>query len=234
MAHRAARCPRPAALLVPPVIYLIEHFRPQFGAGAVSSKPGQVYAAMIASCLPAASNFCIVTDTLTRAERSARMALVRGRGTKPERRLEKLVRAALGSRVRMLFHPSAIRGRPDVAIRSLRVVIFAHGCFWHKCPTHGRTPKSRLDFWTQKLDANARRDRRLARALRAQGLGGMDDLGARPEPIALGNVPRAGWSRGLRADARCSPRVAPSRTRLRVAATHRACNLLADTWYRDM
>lgn len=56
-----------------------------------------------------------------------------------------------------------------MVVSRYRVAIFVHGCFWHRCPQHGRTPKSRLDFWVPKLDANVRRDRAAARALRAQG-----------------------------------------------------------------
>jgi DNA mismatch endonuclease (patch repair protein) len=50
-------------------------------------------------------------------------------------------------------------------------LIFIHGCFWHR---HGqcslaRTPKSRVEFWTAKLEGNRDRDRRNIRALRRDG-----------------------------------------------------------------
>lgn len=96
------------------------------------------------------------------------MALVRSSGTKPEERLHAMLRDALGLR-RRIDREFDLPGRPDAVIPSLRVAIFAHGCFWHRCPLHTRTPKSRIDFWAPKLDGNARRDRITARRLRAMG-----------------------------------------------------------------
>ena len=48
---------------------------------------------------------------------------------------------------------------------------FVHGCFWHRharCAL-ARLPKSRLEFWLPKLDANKRRDQKNIRALRRKG-----------------------------------------------------------------
>jgi DNA mismatch endonuclease (patch repair protein) len=38
-------------------------------------------------------------------------------------------------------------------------VIFIHGCFWHghNCDK-GRIPKSRVEFWTTKIEKNKARD----------------------------------------------------------------------------
>ena len=108
-------------------------------------------------------------DTLTPEQRSARMALIRGSGTKLEERLYSLLRIAVGPRRRIDRQVSDLPGKPDMTIPSLRVAIFAHGCFWHRCPIHARTPKSRVEFWSAKLDANQRRDRTTARKLRALG-----------------------------------------------------------------
>jgi DNA mismatch endonuclease (patch repair protein) len=96
------------------------------------------------------------------------MSLVRSSGTKPEQRLEEAVRRALDGRARFVSQPKGLPARPDIAIPKLSVTIFVHGCFWHCCPAHGRKPKSRLGFWLPKLDANVRRDKAAARALRAQ------------------------------------------------------------------
>ena len=107
-------------------------------------------------------------DTLTEAERSRRMALVRSRDTKPEI----VVRKAawhLGYRYRL--HVKALPGCPDLVFRSARAVIFVHGCFWHRhrgCPL-ARLPKSKLDFWVPKLEQNRIRDLKNARSLRRAG-----------------------------------------------------------------
>jgi DNA mismatch endonuclease (patch repair protein) len=113
-----------------------------------------------------------MVDTLTKAERSARMALVRGKDTAPELIVRKLIHR-LGFRYRL--HVSKLPGRPDLVFRKHRKVVFVNGCFWHR---HGaascklaRWPKSRLDFWVPKLEANASRDRANQLRLEREGWG---------------------------------------------------------------
>ncbi len=60
-------------------------------------------------------------------------------------------------------------GKPDFVFRAERVAVFVDGCFWHGCPRHGRTPKTRVEFWTPKLARNKARDRFVSRTLRAAG-----------------------------------------------------------------
>lgn len=107
-------------------------------------------------------------DTLTPRQRSARMALVRGRDTKPELLVRRLVHR-LGYRYRL--HRRDLPGTPDLVFAGRSKVIFVHGCFWHRhegCVL-ARLPKSRRGFWVPKLTANAERDARNARALRRLG-----------------------------------------------------------------
>ena len=94
-------------------------------------------------------------------QRSAQMARVRGKNTKPEL----LVRRALHlAGLRFRLHARELPGRPDIVFRRKRIAIFVHGCFWHRhddpdCKL-ARLPKSRQEFWGPKLAANADRDRR--------------------------------------------------------------------------
>ena len=94
-------------------------------------------------------------------QRSAQMARVRGKNTKPEL----LVRRALHlAGLRFRLHARELPGRPDIVFRPKRIAIFVHGCFWHRhddpdCKL-ARLPKSRQEFWGPKLAANADRDRR--------------------------------------------------------------------------
>lgn len=86
------------------------------------------------------------------------MGLIRGKGTKPEMALRKLV-FSLGYRYRL--YQATLPGKPDLVFPGRRKVIFIHGCFWHRhigCK-NTRWPKSKLDFWKPKLLGNARRDR---------------------------------------------------------------------------
>ncbi len=101
-----------------------------------------------------------MADTLTREERSERMSRVRGKDTKPEMLVRRLVHG-MGYRYRL--HRRDLPGIPDLVFSSRKKVIFIHGCFWHR---HGdpncklaRLPKSRLDFWLPKLEGNRQRDR---------------------------------------------------------------------------
>lgn len=109
-------------------------------------------------------------DTLTVQERSARMALVRSKNTKPEILVRQLVHS-MGYRYRL--HRRGLPGTPDLVFPGRSKIIFIHGCFWHRhagCAL-ARLPKSRTDFWLLKLTRNAERDARDARALRRLGWG---------------------------------------------------------------
>jgi DNA mismatch endonuclease, patch repair protein len=109
-----------------------------------------------------------VVDSLASEERSEIMARVRSKNSRPELFVRKLV-YALGYRYRL--HQRDLPGSPDLVFRPRQRVIFVHGCFWHrhaKCAL-ARMPKSRVDFWSEKLEGNRRRDERNKRALAREG-----------------------------------------------------------------
>jgi DNA mismatch endonuclease (patch repair protein) len=109
-------------------------------------------------------------DTLSPTERSARMAKVRGRNSKPEMLVRRLIHA-MGFRYRL--HDRRLPGAPDLVFCGQRKAIFVHGCFWHRHPDSScklaRMPKSRLDFWGPKLQGNRERDLRQQVELKALG-----------------------------------------------------------------
>jgi DNA mismatch endonuclease (patch repair protein) len=108
-----------------------------------------------------------VADTLTVAGRSARMSLVRSRGNRAtELRLMALMHE---HRITGWRRGVGLLGKPDFVFRARKVAVFVDGCFWHGCPRHGRTPKTRIAFWTAKLARNAQRDRIVTRTLRRSG-----------------------------------------------------------------
>lgn len=94
----------------------------------------------------------------------------KGKDTKPEMIVRRL---AHGMGYRYRLHRKGLPGKPDLVFESRRKVIFVHGCFWHHHPDPGckiaRLPKSRLDFWLPKLDANRVRDDRDEKALENLG-----------------------------------------------------------------
>jgi DNA mismatch endonuclease (patch repair protein) len=106
-------------------------------------------------------------DTMTPAERSVRMGLIRSRDTKPELAVRSLVRS-LGFRYRL--HVKDLPGCPDLVFKRFSKVIFVNGCFWHlhNCPDC-RIPKSGFDYWKPKLRSNAARDKQSLRRLKQLG-----------------------------------------------------------------
>ncbi len=105
-------------------------------------------------------------DTLSIAARSERMGRVKSKNTGPELVVRRIV-YGMGFRYRL--HAAELPGKPDLAFRRMRKVIFVHGCFWHRhrkpsCSL-ARLPKSKQDFWLTKLEGNRKRDLKNKRAL---------------------------------------------------------------------
>ena len=104
----------------------------------------------------------------TTDERSRIMRRVRSRDTGPER----VVAAALDELgVAFRAHAEELPGTPDFVVEEAAWVLFVHGCFWHGhgCARGSRVPKRNRRYWVEKVARNRRRDRRVARRLRALG-----------------------------------------------------------------
>jgi DNA mismatch endonuclease, patch repair protein len=110
-----------------------------------------------------------MADNHTPQQRSANMARIRSSRTAPEERLYWAVRTALGYRWRIDRNVAAMPGRPDVVVPSLRLVVFADGCFFHGCPSHYRPPLSNTEYWLPKIARNVERDQYHRVALEADG-----------------------------------------------------------------
>lgn len=107
-------------------------------------------------------------DVFDSEKRSEVMSRVRDRDTGPEL----AVRRFLHSRgLRFRLHRRDLPGRPDLVFPSRRVAVFVHGCFWHRHPgcRRARLPKTRADFWREKLGRNLERDAQAQAALRDKG-----------------------------------------------------------------
>ncbi|MCY3879284.1 MAG: very short patch repair endonuclease [Rhodobacteraceae bacterium] len=101
-------------------------------------------------------------------ERSRNMRAIKGRDTKPEMRVRRLLHS-MGYRYRL--HRKDLPGKPDIVFGPRRKVIFVHGCFWHghSCKAGQRIPKTNTEFWSNKIEANIERDRRQLEALSQAG-----------------------------------------------------------------
>lgn len=108
-----------------------------------------------------------MADTRSPAQRSRIMASVKQRNTGPEWIVRRLLHAQ-GFRYRL--HSKKLPGKPDIVFGRRKKVIFVHGCFWHghDCPK-GRAPKSRLEYWGPKLNANRHRDEQAVARLKQLG-----------------------------------------------------------------
>jgi DNA mismatch endonuclease, patch repair protein len=107
-------------------------------------------------------------DRITQQTRSLIMSRVKAKDTTPELRVRKIA-YALGYRFRI--HRRDLPGTPDVVIPKLRLVLFVHGCFWHRhtgC-VRATTPRSNYEFWRRKLDRNVERDEQAMSDLAAKG-----------------------------------------------------------------
>jgi len=96
------------------------------------------------------------------------MASIRSRDTKPEVLVRKLLHRD-GFRYRLGTMIGKIR--PDIVLRTHRVAVFVHGCFWHqheKCKL-AYQPKTNKRFWKEKLSRNIERDKTVERKLKDEG-----------------------------------------------------------------
>ncbi len=103
------------------------------------------------------------TVALTRSENMRR---IRSVDTAPELIVRKALTAA---GVRYQLHRKTPGGKADLVVPGKRFALFIDGCFWHGCPEHYVHPRSNWAFWDKKLRENVDRDRRQARALKAEG-----------------------------------------------------------------
>jgi DNA mismatch endonuclease (patch repair protein) len=107
-------------------------------------------------------------DNLSKERRSWNMGRIRSGNTAPEMN----VRSALHRMgLRFRLHVKGLPGKPDIVLPKWQHVIFVHGCFWHRhtgCK-FAYTPKTRIDFWTEKFRQNLKRDETATRELRRMG-----------------------------------------------------------------
>ena len=107
-------------------------------------------------------------DRISPRHRSWNMSRIRATGTSPE----KTVRSALfKGGLRFRINVRDLPGKPDIVLKRYRVVVFVHGCFWHRhlgCK-FAYTPKSHSEFWETKFRRNVERDREVEAQLRQAG-----------------------------------------------------------------
>ena len=108
-----------------------------------------------------------MVDVVDTATRSRMMAGIKGKNTKQE----VLIRSLLHRKgFRFRLNVRELPGKPDIVLPRYHAVIFVNGCFWHghDCPRF-KWPKTRTDFWRNKIEGNRANDRKVIQALLAAG-----------------------------------------------------------------
>lgn len=96
-----------------------------------------------------------MTDNLTTEQRRKNMQAIRSIS-----QIETIFSKELWKKgVRFRRNVKDLYGKPDIAIKKYKIVIFIDSCFWHQCPLHAVRPKSNTDYWEKKLARNVARDK---------------------------------------------------------------------------
>lgn len=106
-------------------------------------------------------------DVHSQKQRSYNMSRIKGKDTKPEIIVRKWL---WNNGYRYRLHRKDLPGRPDIVFPGRKKVIFVNGCFWHKhdC-NYFKWPKSNVEFWRAKIEANVQRDMDNYAKLSAEG-----------------------------------------------------------------
>jgi DNA mismatch endonuclease (patch repair protein) len=99
-----------------------------------------------------------MADVHDKATRSYNMSRIRNSNTKPELLVRRFL-FAQGFRYRL--HMKDLPGKPDIVLPKYKTVIFVNGCFWHghKGCRYFVLPKTRTEWWLQKIKGTMLRDK---------------------------------------------------------------------------
>ncbi len=100
--------------------------------------------------------------------RSYNMSMIKGKDTKPEIIVSKFLHSK-GFRFRL--HRKDLPGKPDIVLPKYSAVIFVNGCFWHghKNCKYFVIPKTRTEWWKNKIDNNIKNDLKNKSGLKSAG-----------------------------------------------------------------
>lgn len=96
------------------------------------------------------------------------MSQIKGKDTKPEILVRKFLFA---NGIRYRLHDKRLPGKPDMVFPKYKKVVFIHGCFWHgheNCK-YFVVPKTRTEWWLNKINSNKKKDAESVYALKKQG-----------------------------------------------------------------
>lgn len=101
-------------------------------------------------------NYWKMADKVSAKVRSEIMSSIKSSGTK----LENLLTHDLWKKgFRFRKNVKELIGKPDIAIKKYKIVVFIDSCFWHGCQKHCRMPSSNETYWSNKIRRNKLRDK---------------------------------------------------------------------------
>ncbi|MGN6803299.1 MAG: very short patch repair endonuclease [Ginsengibacter sp.] len=108
-----------------------------------------------------------MADVHTKEIRSYNMSRIKGKNTRPEMLVRKFLHA---NGYRYKLHDKSLPGKPDIVLPKYKTVIFVHGCFWHghKNCKYFVVPKTRTEWWINKINGNIANDEKAVKALKKE------------------------------------------------------------------
>ena len=109
-----------------------------------------------------------MADVHSKEIRSKNMAAIKSKNTKPEILVRRFLHA---NGFRYKLHDKTLPGKPDIVLPKYKTVIFVHGCFWHghEACKYFVVPKTRTEWWLNKINGNVANDLKTIKALKNEG-----------------------------------------------------------------
>ena len=99
-----------------------------------------------------------MVDRISEERRSWNMSRIRSKNTQPEMIVRKMLHK---NGIRYRLHVKDLPGKPDLSNKKKKFAVFVNGCFWHRhkgCKDFV-VPKTRTEWWIEKINKNVERDK---------------------------------------------------------------------------
>lgn len=107
-------------------------------------------------------------DVHSKETRSYNMSMIKGKNTKPEIIVRKFL---FSNGLRYRVNVKDLPGKPDIVLKKYNTIVLVNGCFWHgheDCSI-AHIPKSRVEWWKEKITKNKERDKLVYQQLKQLG-----------------------------------------------------------------
>ena len=109
-----------------------------------------------------------MTDVHSPEARSFNMSRIKGKNTKPEMKVRKLL---FSKGFRFRIHSVNLPGKPDIVLPKYKTAIFVNGCFWHghEGCKYFVIPKTKTEWWLNKINRTRQLDLENLEKLKVDG-----------------------------------------------------------------